>query len=103
MKLYDVYDGSEYIGELTLAEISELTGKTRSQISQAISGAYDINGRYAVIYDGQQTIAYSNKNDRRMLMEFDILTQKIRRAVGGKTENQKAKSQKLKKLNPGTA
>ena len=37
MKLYDVYDGSKYIGELTLAEISELTGKTRSQISQAIS------------------------------------------------------------------
>lgn len=82
MKLYDVYDGSKYIGELTLAEISELTGKTRSQISQAISGAYSINGRYAVIYDGQQTITYSNKNDRRMLTEFDILTQKIRRAVG---------------------
>ena len=82
MKLYDVYDGSMYIGELTLAEISELTGKTRSQISQAISGAYDLNGRYAVIYEGQQTIAYSNKNDRRMLMEFDILTRKIRRAVG---------------------
>lgn len=40
MKLYDVYDGSRYIGELTLAEISELTGKTRSQISQAISGSY---------------------------------------------------------------
>ena len=40
MKLYDVYDGSKYIGELTLAEISELTGKARSQISQAISGAY---------------------------------------------------------------
>ena len=37
MKLYDVYDGSKHIGELTLAEISELTGKTRSQISQAIS------------------------------------------------------------------
>lgn len=36
MKLYDVYDNSKYIGELTLAEISE----------------------------------------------FDILTQKIRRAVG---------------------
>lgn len=53
MKLYDVYDGSKYIGELTLAEISELTGKTRSQISQAISGAYNINGRYAVIYEGQ--------------------------------------------------
>lgn len=52
MKLYDVYDGSKYIGELTLAEISELTGKTRSQISQAISGVYSINGRYAVIYDG---------------------------------------------------
>lgn len=52
MKLYDVYDGSKYIGELTLDEISELTGKTRRQISQAISGAYD------------------------------ILTQKIRRAVG---------------------
>lgn len=100
MKLYDVYDGSKYIGELTLAEISELTGKTRSQISQAISGAYDINGRYAVIYDGQQTIAYSNKNDRRMLMEFDILAQKIRRAVDGKVEDQKAK--KSKKFNPGT-
>lgn len=82
MKLYDVYDGSKYIGELTLAEISELTGKTRSQISQAISGAYDINGRYAAIYEGQQTIAYSNKNDRRMLMEFDALAGKIRRAAG---------------------
>lgn len=87
MKLYDVYDGSKYIGELTLAEISELTGKTRSQISQAISGAYDINGRYAVIYDGQQTIAYSNKNDRRMLMEFDILTQKIRRQPDGEVKD----------------
>ena len=89
MKLYDVYDGSKYIGELTLAEISELTGKTRSQISQAISGAYSINGRYAVIYDGQQTIAYSNKNDRRMFMEFDILTQKIRRAVGWETKKER--------------
>lgn len=36
----------------------------------------------SMLNDGQQTIAYSNKNDRRMLMEFDILTQKIRRAVG---------------------
>lgn len=89
MKLYDVYDGSKYIGELTLTEISELTGKTRSQISQAISGAYDINGRYVAIYDGQQTIAYSNKNDRRMLMEFDILTQNIRRAVSGKTKKER--------------
>lgn len=76
MKLYDVYDGSKYIGELTLAEISELTGKTRCQISQAISGAYDINGRYAVIYDGQQTIAYC-RGDRGI-----DLIRKVRRKHG---------------------
>lgn len=33
MKLYDVYDGSKYIGELTLAEISELTGDKKSDIA----------------------------------------------------------------------
>lgn len=27
MKLYDVYDGMKYIGEMTIAQISELTGK----------------------------------------------------------------------------
>ena len=32
MKLYDVYDGMKYIGEMTIDQISELTGKTRSQV-----------------------------------------------------------------------
>lgn len=82
MKLYDVYDGMKYIGEMTIDQISELTGKTRSQVSRAVYSACLLDERYAIVYDGQQTITYSNKNDRRMLMEFDILTQKIRRAVG---------------------
>ena len=82
MKLYDVYDGSKYIGELTLAEISELTGKTRRQVSRAVYSACLLDERYAIVYDGRDTICKSNKNDRRMLMEFDALTENIRRAVG---------------------
>ena len=82
MKLYDVYDGSKYIGELTLAEISELTGKTRSQVSRAVYSACLLDERYAIVYDGRDTICKSNKNDMRMLMEFDSLAGKIRRAVG---------------------
>lgn len=31
MKLYDVYDGTKYIGEMTIDQISELTGKQRAR------------------------------------------------------------------------
>ena len=82
MKLYDVYDGMKYIGEMTIDQISEFTGKTRSQVSRAIYSACLLEERYTIVYDGRDTICKSNKNDMRMLMEFDILTQKIRRAVG---------------------
>lgn len=82
MKLYDVYDGMKYIGEMTIDQISELTGKTRSQVSRAICSAYLLDERYAIVYDGRDTICKTNKNDMRMLMEFDALTGNIRRAVG---------------------
>lgn len=82
MKLYDVYDGMKYVGEMTIDQISELTGKTRSQVSRAVYSAYLLDERYAIVYDGRDTICKSNKNDMRMLMEFDALTGKIRRAVG---------------------
>lgn len=82
MKLYDVYDGMKYIGEMAIDQISELTGKTKSQVSRAVYSACLLDERYAIVYDGRDTICKSNKNDMRMLMEFDILTQKIRRAVG---------------------
>lgn len=82
MKLYDVYDGMEYVGEMTIDQISELTGKTRRQVSRAVYSACLLDERYAIVYDGRDTICKSNKIDMRMLMEFDILTQKIRRAVG---------------------
>lgn len=82
MKLYDVYDGMKYIGEMTIDQISELTGKTRNQVSRAICSACLFGERYAIVYDGRNTICKTNKNDMRMLMEFDTLTGKIRRAVG---------------------
>lgn len=82
MKLYDVYDVMKYIGEMTIDQISELTGKTRSQVSRAIRSACLLDERYAIVYDGRDTICKTNKNDMRMLMEFDALTGNIRRAVG---------------------
>lgn len=82
MKLYDVYDGMKYIGEMTVDQISELTGKTRRQVSRAVYSACLLDERYAIVYDGRDTICKSNKNDMRMLMEFDALAGKIRRAVG---------------------
>ena len=82
MKLYDVYDGMECIGEMTIDQISEFTGKTRSQVSRAIYSACLLDGKYAIVYDGRDTLCKSNKNDRKMLMEFDALAGKIRRAVG---------------------
>ena len=82
MKLYDVYDGMKYIGEMTIDQISELTGKTKSQVPRAVYSACLLDERYAIVYDGRDTICKSNKNDRKMLMEFDALTGKIRRAVG---------------------
>ena len=82
MKLYDVYDGMEYVGEMTIDQISELTGKTRRQVSRAVYSACLLDERYAIVYDGRDTICKSNKNDMKMLMEFDALTENIRRAVG---------------------
>ena len=82
MKLYDVYDGMKYIGEMTIDQISELTGKTKRQVSRAVHSACLLDERYAIVYDGRDAICKSNKNDRKMLMEFDALTGKIRRAVG---------------------
>ena len=82
MKLYDVYDGMKYIGEMTIDQISEFTGKTRSQVSRAIYSACLLDEKYAIVYDGRDTLCKSNKNGRKMLMEFDALTGKIRRAVG---------------------
>ena len=82
MKLYDVYDGMKCIGEMTIDQISEFTGKTRSQVSRAIYSACLLDEKYAIVYDGRDTLCKSNKNDRKMLMEFDTLAGKIRRAVG---------------------
>lgn len=82
MKLYDVYDGMKYIGEMTIDQISEFTGKTRNQVSRAIYSACLLDEKYAIVYDGRDTLCKSNKNDRKMLMEFDVLAGKIRRAVG---------------------
>ena len=83
MKLYDVYDGMKYIGEMTIDQISELTGKTKSQVSRAVYSACLLDERYAIVYDVRGTICKSNKNDMRMLTEFDALVGKRRRAVGG--------------------
>ena len=82
MKLYDVYEGTKYVGEMTIDQISDLTGKTRSQVSRAVYSACLLDERYAIVYDGWDTICKTNKNDRKMLIEFDALTGKIRRAVG---------------------
>lgn len=82
MKLYDVYDGTKYVGEMTIDQISELTEKTRRQVSRAVYSSCLLDERYAIVYDGRDTICKSNKNDMRMLMEFDALVGKIRRAVG---------------------
>lgn len=56
MKLYDVYDGTKYVGEMTIDQISDLTGKTRSQVSRAVYSACLLDERYAIVYDGRDTI-----------------------------------------------
>lgn len=53
MKLYDVYDGTKYVGEMTIDQISELTGKTKSQVSRAVYSACLLDERKDMQNNGQ--------------------------------------------------
>ena len=68
MKLYDVYDGMKYVGEMTIDQISELTGKTRSQVSRAVYSACLLDERYAIVYDGRDTICKSKRKPMKMVL-----------------------------------
>jgi hypothetical protein len=56
MKLYGVYDGTKYVGEMTIDQISDLTGKTRSQVSRAVySAACSMKDTRLCMMDGTQS------------------------------------------------
>lgn len=77
-RLYEVYDGNEPIGEMTVSEIAELTGKSKTYVYEAVSNGYPMKKRYTAVYEGNDTVTRTVGRDIELLKEFDRVTEWIR-------------------------
>lgn len=82
MKLYDIVaaDG-EFIESLTQREIMNKFGLTKCRFRTFLDNSYLIDGKYW-IDDSTEDMQVTRNGCRKMLKQFDALTENIRRAVG---------------------
>ena len=82
MKLYDIVaaDG-EFIESLTQREIMNKCGLTKCRFRTFLDNSYLIDGKYW-IDDSTEDMQVTRNGCRKMLKQFDALTENIRRAVG---------------------
>ena len=82
MKLYDIVaaDG-EFVESLTQREIMNKFGLTKCRFRTFLDNSYLIDGKYW-IDDSAEDMQVTRNGCRKMLKQFDALTENIRRAVG---------------------
>ena len=82
MKLYDIVaaDG-EFVESLTQREIMNKFGLTKCRFRTFLDNSYLIDGKYW-IDDSAEDMRVTRNGCRKMLKQFDALTENIRRFVG---------------------
>lgn len=82
MKLYDIVaaDG-EFVESLTQREIMNKFGLTKCRFRTFLDNSYLIDGKYW-IDDSAEDMQVTRNGCRKMLKQFDALTENIRRFVG---------------------
>lgn len=82
MKLYDIVtaDGT-FVDSMSRIEILERFGISKGVFQRYLDNGDLLEGKYQ-INDYDCDIKARKRKDRELFLQFDILTQKIRRAVG---------------------
>ena len=77
MKLYELFKGTEYVGEFTLDEIIAITGEHRSALLNSVAHGVLVNGLWDVSPAQDRTL---NRNmDNSLFKQFEAVTGQIRR------------------------
>lgn len=92
MKLYDIVAvGGEFVESLTQREIMNKFGLTKCKFRTFLDNSYLIDGKYW-IDDSAEDMQVTRNGCRKMLKQFDTLTENIRMALSdGKIKNQAEK------------
>lgn len=79
MKLYELFKGTEYVGEFTLDEITSITGAHRSALLNSVANGVLVNGLWDVSPAYDRTL--NRNDDNSLLKQFEAVTRQIRRCV----------------------
>lgn len=82
MRLYSVYENEQWIGDMTADDISQMLKCTRKEVLNAVTSANLIAGKYAVVYDGDNTVTGTTPLDRKLLKEFVLITNQLKGMMG---------------------
>lgn len=81
MRLYSVFDNEQWIGDMTADDITKMISCTRKQVLSAVASARLIYDRYAIVYDGDNTVTGNTPLDRKLLKEFVLITSQLKGLV----------------------
>lgn len=82
MRIYSVYENEQWIGDMTADDISQMLKCPRREVLNAVASARLINEKYAVVYDGDNTVTGNTPLDRKLLKEFVLITNQLKWMVG---------------------
>lgn len=82
MRLYSVFENEQWIGDMTADDISQMIKCTRREVLNAVTSANLIAGKYAVVYDGDNTVTGTTPLDRKLLKEFVLITNQLKGMMG---------------------
>lgn len=81
MRIYSVFENEQWIGDMTADDISQMLKFSRQEVLNAVSSARLINEKYAVVYDGDNTVTGNTPLDRKLLKEFVLITSQLKGLV----------------------
>lgn len=67
MRIYSVFENEQWIGDMTADDISQMLKCSRQEVLNAVSSTRLINEKYAVVYDGDNTVTGNTPLDRKLL------------------------------------
>ncbi len=82
MRIYSVYENEQWIGDMTADDISQMLKCPRREVLNAVASARLINEKYAVVYDGDNTVTGNTPLDRKLLKEFVLIANQLKGMVG---------------------
>lgn len=83
MRMYSLYDGYKWVSDsMTIDDITAFIGCSKKRVISAIHSGYSINGRYGIVFEGEETLKKGNESDQKMLISFDEITNHIKELAG---------------------